>query len=252
MVVLYWRALKPLETNYQSFVHLTYPPAISWGQSDALNPGGLPTTRWPLDRYVWDLHRVRVRPGTPPGEYRLEVGLYTMSDGRRLAVAGPDGASVGESVVLEVPVEVLPAARPPTVVGLEMDGEVGAAYAGQVKLLGYAGPEGETRAPGFLHLTLFWQAVRDHPDDLVVSVAVVDGEGEVVALASGPPAVGRYPTGRWRRGEIVRDPYAFWLGPDFEPGIYTVGVVVHRGDRPLTPEGMEDPFLKLFDVEVRR
>jgi len=251
-VVLYWRALEPLATNYQSFAHLTHPSAISWGQSDNLNPGGLPTTRWPLDRYVWDVHRVQVRPGTPPGEYALEVGLYTMADRRRLPVQGPDGTPAGSTVVLEVPVEVLPARRTPDPADLGMDEMVGATYDGQVTLLGYATPSRLTDAPGFLHLTLFWQAERSHPDDLVVTVAVVDGAGEVVAQASGAPAVGRYPISAWSRGEVVRDAYAFWLDEGFSSGSYRVGVVVHRGDRPITPAGWEAPFLELFTVEVQR
>ena len=249
VITLYWRALQPLDTNYQSFVHLTYPSAISWGQSDALNPGGLPTTRWPTDRYVWDTHRLRIHPGTPPGEYALEVGLYTLADGRRLPVV-MEGGAAGETVVLQVPVEVLPSRRPPPLSSLEME-EVGAVYDGQVALLGYNTPGPVTDVPGFLRLTLFWRAERRRPDDLVVTVAIVGADGQVEGMASGPPAVGRYPTWRWSRGEIVRDPYAFWLGDDFAPGVYTVGVAVHRGDQPITPAGFDDPFVQLFTVEVR-
>lgn len=250
-LILYWQALRPLTVNYQSFVHLTYPSSISWGQSDALNPGGLPTTRWPLDRYVWDTHRVQVRPGTPPGIYTLEVGLYTLADGHRLTVQGPDGQVVGETVVLEIPVEVLPARRQPSLEDLGMDEQLGATYGGQITLLGYSTPSRRTEVPGFLHLALFWRAERSHPEDLVVTVAIVDGVGEVVAQASGAPAGGRYPTSRWTRGEIVRDAYAFWLGEDFSLGTYTVGVAVHRGDQPVWPEGREGPFLEIFTAEAQ-
>ena len=109
-----------------------------------------------------------------------------------------------------------------------------------------------TDAPGFIHLALFWQAERRRPDDLVVTVAVVDGERDIAAIVSGSPANGRYPTRQWSPGEIVRDAYAFWLSDEFEPGNYTVGVVVHRGDQPITAEGMEDPFLELYELEVQR
>ena len=132
-----------------------------------------------------------------------------------------------------------------------MDEVVGAAYDGQVSLLGYATPSLVTDAPGFIHLALFWKALRRHPDELVVTVAVVDAAGEPVAMASGPPAGGRYPTSRWSRGEVVRDAYAFWLGEDFVPSRYTVGVVVHRGAEPIATERAQDAFLELFDVEVR-
>jgi len=118
--------------------------------------------------------------------------------------------------------------------------------------LGYEDPERTVAVPDFLRVTLFWQAVRDRPEDLVVTVAVVDAEGEPVAMASGAPAGGRYPVSRWSRGEVVRDPYALWLGEGVAPGTYRVGVVVHRGGEPVPTEGASDGFLELFTVEVRR
>lgn len=250
-LVLYWRALRPLTANYQSFVHMTYPSSISWGQSDALNPGGLPTVRWPVDQYVWDVHRVQVRPGTPPGEYRLEVGLYTLADGQRLAVTGPDGSAQGETVVLDVPVRVLPARRQPGLESLELDEVVGVVFDEQVTLLGYATPTPVVGVPGYFHVALYWRSEQHHPDSLVVTVAVLDSAQEPVAMASGWPVVGRYPMALWSRGEVVRDAYAFWLGDDVEPDLYQVGVVVHRGDQPVTPGGAAGPLVELFTVEVR-
>lgn len=251
-VVLYWRALEPLTSNYQSFVHVTHPSSISWGQSDAINPGGLPTTRWPVDRYVWDVHEVQLRAGTPPGEYRLEVGLYTLTDGRRLPVVDAEGANTATTVVLEKPVEVLPGPSP-ALEDLDLDEEVNATYDDQVTLLGYglsSPPQGRLDPPGFLQLTLFWRAERKRPDDLAVTVAVVDETGEPVAMASGPPAVGRHPTSNWSRGEVVRDPYAFWLDETFSSGTYRVGVVVHRGDQPVVAEGVQEAFLELLRLDV--
>ena len=93
-VVLYWRALTPLGENYQSFVHLAQPLDVLWGQEDHLNPGGLPTTRWPLDRYVWDEYEIRVLPETEPGEYLLNVGLYLQAGGYRLQRQDESGDSI--------------------------------------------------------------------------------------------------------------------------------------------------------------
>jgi len=99
-VVLYWRALTPLNENYQSFVHLAQPLHILWGQEDHLNPGGLPTTRWPLDKYVWDEYEIRVLPETEPGEYVLNVGLYSAAGGYRLQRYDESGQPVGDSIVI--------------------------------------------------------------------------------------------------------------------------------------------------------
>jgi len=99
-VVLYWHALTDMERNYQSFVHLAQPLDTVWAQEDHLNPGDLPTERWPRDKYVWDAYEIRVEPGTPPGEYSVNVGLYLRSEGYRLQRHNEDGRPVGDSLVI--------------------------------------------------------------------------------------------------------------------------------------------------------
>lgn len=99
-VVLYWRALNDLEENYQSFVHVAQPLDVAWTQEDHLNPGGLPTSRWPMDKYVWDEYGIQIPHGMPPGEYMVNVGLYLRSDGTRLqrqdaGHIGDDGSVIG-------------------------------------------------------------------------------------------------------------------------------------------------------------
>ena len=98
-LILYWRALGAVNNNYQSFVHVAQPLEAVWAQEDHLNPGGLPTERWPLDKYVWDEYEIRIPPETPPGEYSLNVGLYLRSEGYRLE-RYEDGRPVGDSLVL--------------------------------------------------------------------------------------------------------------------------------------------------------
>jgi hypothetical protein len=92
--------LTDVEKNYQSFVHLAQPLDVAWAQEDHLNPGGLPTTRWPLDKYVWDEYEIYVPPQTPPGEYQVNVGLYLMSDGYRLRREDGDQEGGADSIVI--------------------------------------------------------------------------------------------------------------------------------------------------------
>jgi hypothetical protein len=99
-LVLYWHALGPLGVNYQSFVHLAQPLDVLWGQEDQVNPGGLPTTRWPPEKYVWDEYEITVKPETPPGEYALNVGLYSAEGGYRLQRYDDDGQIAGDSIVI--------------------------------------------------------------------------------------------------------------------------------------------------------
>jgi hypothetical protein len=101
-VVLYWRALTPLTENYQSFVHLTDLENLRqvWSQQDHLNPGGLPTTRWPPDKYVWDEFEIVIPSDMPAGEYALNVGLYSLVGGYRVELRDDGGQIVGDSLVI--------------------------------------------------------------------------------------------------------------------------------------------------------
>lgn len=59
-------------------------------------------------------------------------------------------------------------------------------------------------AEGKLRLHLFWQAIAAPQRDYIVFVHVLQ-DGETIAQVDGPPAQGYYPTGLWRRGDIVLD-----------------------------------------------
>jgi hypothetical protein len=114
-LTLYWKATTPVPKNYQTFVHLVNPRDKLWGQPlrDKLNPGDFPTTRWPMDKYVWDDYAtpesvIRVQPDAPPGDYEIAVGLYTLADGARAPVLDATGNPVGDSVILPVKVRILP------------------------------------------------------------------------------------------------------------------------------------------------
>jgi len=100
-LTLYWKALRPVPTNYQVFVHLRDSAGAVVAQSDKLNPGDYPATRWPLDKYVRDPHQFIVPAGIPPGEYRLAVGLWRMAEGERLPVRDAAGNELGDSIFIE-------------------------------------------------------------------------------------------------------------------------------------------------------
>lgn len=100
-VVLYWSAQFGLTETYQSFVHLVSPEGTIWSQSDHLNPGGFPTNLWPTDRYIVDVHRLRIPVDAPPGPYLVSVGLYALSSANsRLPVRTADCGMREDSLTL--------------------------------------------------------------------------------------------------------------------------------------------------------
>jgi hypothetical protein len=90
-VTLYWQAQGNLEGVYSSFVHLVDGEGQRVAGSDQ-QPGGVfyPTDLWRPGEILRDEHVFTVPPETPPGEYRLLVGMYSY----------PSLESLGESVFI--------------------------------------------------------------------------------------------------------------------------------------------------------
>ena len=250
-VVLYWHALTPLELNYQSFLHLARPLHILWGQDDHLNPGDLPTTRWPLDRYVWDEYEIQVMPGTPPGEYALNVGLYSRSGEYRLQRYTAAGEAAGDSLAF-ASVTIERPRRQPSLAELEMTHVVTVTFpeAG-VTLLGFAQPYPKVKLPGAWPVTLFWRADRDSPAALSRELAILDADGNQVWEVSGAPA--DYPFEQWQAGEIVRDPLLFTASSPVSlvTAKYPFGVTLSDASGPLVPSGADAAFIPLNQVKFR-
>jgi len=97
---LYWKAQRPLDINYQSFVHLLNEDGALVAQSDHLNPGDFPTRRWPLDKYVRDPHLLVLPPNLPPGAYAIKVGLWVQNEGWRLPLFDETGTQIDDGQVL--------------------------------------------------------------------------------------------------------------------------------------------------------
>jgi hypothetical protein len=77
---LRWRALTALSEDYSVFVHLSLPGEAPLAQSD----GPLQTSTWLEGQQMLDRRALLLPPGTPPGRYTVNVGLYRPSDGTRL------------------------------------------------------------------------------------------------------------------------------------------------------------------------
>ena len=93
-LTLFWQALRPLDIEYQVFVHVLDASGQLVAQSDKINPGEFPTHRWPTNRYVPDTHRLALPPDLPPGDYTVTTGLWVQSEGWRLPVFDENGVAV--------------------------------------------------------------------------------------------------------------------------------------------------------------
>jgi hypothetical protein len=79
---LHWQPLRPLDSDYISFVQLLAAGDEKAAQSDH-QPGGVyyPTSLWQPGETLRDRHTLALPAGAPPGPYRLLVGMYQIVDG---------------------------------------------------------------------------------------------------------------------------------------------------------------------------
>jgi hypothetical protein len=230
-----WQAIAPISERYKVFTHVLDAYGHLVGQRDAEPGGGAKiTTIWKEGEQVVDNYGLPILPGTPPGDYVIEIGMYGLSDGRRLPIT-KDGQAVGDSIVLQS-VRVLPALAPPPLSVLGMRRQLSVRFE-NVTLLGYdlakLGQEHEPDAPvhpgDILHLTLFWQAQEAPGEDLAVLLRLQDAGGRIWLERRAQPTEGLYPTTQWRMNEIIRDQHNLFLPPDLPAGrSYRIFLSVER------------------------
>jgi hypothetical protein len=249
-LVLYWRALVPMGENYQTFVHVAQPLHLVWGQEDRSNPGDFPTTRWPLDKYVWDAYEIHIPLGTPPGEYVINVGVPLWEEGYRLPRIDEDGQTIGDGAVIAT-VEVLRPRHQPDREELSMTDAMVVFPEAGVTLMGHEASR-SVRLPGEWHIEFFWRADRDNPFMRIRDLVFLDAAGKEVWRVSGEPTQGVYPVETWQSGDVVRDPLRFEFSyPEvFELGEYQIGVVV-SGEAPFNPEGSSETLLILAPLKFK-
>jgi hypothetical protein len=200
-ITLYWRAQNVPAANYSTTLQVFDAQGNLWGQSDSLNPGRLPTSHWAPGQYARDDHLLRLRPGTPPGTYRLAAGVYAAGGGGAvLGVLDEKHAPQGQMAALgtitvargQWPAAAIDAAQPAHVA------------LGPLTWLGGAVDSTTPQAGDDLSLELFWRAEGMTRPDLTLHLALVGMNGTAIRVWDAPPARSDYPTSLWTQTEIVR------------------------------------------------
>src|SRR5579859_3542757 len=198
-VTLYWRAQNVPAVNYAATVQVLDDQGNLWGQSDSQNPGGLPTSRWATSQYAHDVHTLRLRPGTPPGQYRLVAGVYQVG-GAALSVLDANRVPQGQTQALGA-LTVTRAGRPPAAIDAAQPADI--AF-GPLTYLGGSLSSTSPQAGDDLTVELFWRAAGGALPGLTLHLQLTDGGGHLIQHWDGPPARADYPVEEWTAGEIVR------------------------------------------------
>ncbi|NLD71618.1 MAG: hypothetical protein GX649_02750, partial [Chloroflexi bacterium] len=231
-LTLYWECLEAIPERLKVFVHLVDARGHIVGQRDSEPAGGSrPTSDWQPGEMVVDNHGLLVRPGTPPGEHTLRIGLYDGATGQRLPVS-----SGGDALDLAT-LRVTPPASPPPVGALGIERFV-SARAGGLALLGYnlhrLGFDHEELGivhPGeALSLVLFWERQEGPAEGDAPILSLRDGRGRLAWEGALRILNGDYPPEEWGPGEIVRDAQVVPLPADLAPGTYGLYIALPGAD----------------------
>jgi hypothetical protein len=222
-VSLYWRALQPLDADYSISAQLVDERGWVYGQRDSQHPGGYPTSRWKTSGYARDVHEITLLPGTPPGRYRLRVGVYRVGVPGGLNVLDVNGAPAGTTFDVAI-VQVNRrgwSPFPPQLARPQPQHVSGARLAPGLVLIGYDLPLGEIQAGANLPFTLYWQGGGDNTTpfplrELDAQLELV-GLDQTVRLGRVAPISLQFPTSDLQRGDVVRGPNSIRI-PAFTPG----------------------------------
>ncbi len=242
---LVWQGLTKLNRRYKVFTHLLDPADHIVGQRDAEPLAGTrPTSTWKPTEVITDRYGLPVMAGTPPGRYRLEVGLYDAETGARLTVAG------NNRLILDTVQVIRPSAFPPLSalpIHHRLDENVGGLQlrGWNLSRLGSDRPlDDPVKAGEPLALVFFWQRGETVQEAAPRFYGELVSAGQAVATWSIEPLDGRYPPARWAAGEVVRDPHTL---------IVPAGVPAGRYELRLSsvPVGGKSHALTLRNVTVR-
>ncbi len=247
-ITLFWEALDAISERYKVFVHLLDGGGHVVGQRDAEPGGGAAiTSSWRAGDRIADNYGVPVPPGTPPGEYRLEIGMYRLSDGARLPIT-LGGAAAGDHLLLD-PIRVSKPPRQPPLSAIPMQKRLSARF-GPLELggvdvhkLGFEGQQVDIRPGDVVHLTLFWRATAAPGVDYEMTI----GDRGAALSSTGQPAESRYSTTRWEEGEVVRDDRFMQIPADLPAGRYDLYIAARA-----LPDGKWSQAVFLCTLKVVR
>ncbi len=186
-------------------------------------PAGVPTSTWLPGFYVQEPLTLEIPPGTPPGSYLLQAGMYSEIAGRNLDVLNVDGSPVGVLADLAT-IEVTRPARPASARRLPIEEPLNARLNRVLTLVAIQPLPVETEVGQEIAVVWYWRATARPDADYRARLLWLDEKDEVVA--STPPVtltVG-YPTDQWRRGDLWRGLHLLYVPGRLEAGTYRVAV----------------------------
>jgi len=235
---LYWQAQRQLGLVYGFNVRMRDQEDRLWNSSDIVRPQGwrfMPGTDfWPPEKYVLDNYALRPLPGTPPGEYQLEVVAF-----RKDTLQPLHSAHLGSLQITKPDRSSFAGELPLVLLGDEWwmlrDFRIDRMEAAPGDLIG-------------IHAVWEGVGVVTERRNVRIRVESLDGDyGKQFDFDLSPS----YPPGRWLPGEALRDQYIFRLPASIPEGEYKWRMIMLRPDGSQVGEFVPSSTIKI-NVPVRR
>ncbi len=213
-ITLYWETINSIQDNHgkvNTFIRLVDDQGNIWGQVDRLILAGLwRPIRWNPGYFLRDEYKLPIDPGTPPGTYHLEVGLYNFESGRSYGVVKDIGRII-----------LTPPAQLTKVDQLKVDTVISAPINDSLLLVGHNFTDVALPPGAEIVGKIFWQATQGIDKDYVVEFSFVNSDHKKYIIDELPLAPS-YPLSQWPESQIMGGAYRFRIPAIAPPGTYPI------------------------------
>lgn len=220
-LALFWRPRQSLPDNLILTLNLTDSEGFGWDQEAIITPLGSdthPPTRWPAGQTGLTRHRLAWQIGTPPGLYRLEIGLGQAAPSGFTGwdILDEQGRPQRRTALLE-PLTLSQLVRPETGALPIVDDPLVDFLPVVAVRRSLVSPQ--SAEPGDrLLLALLWQAGRLNSDDISVAFELTDAGGQPFRVGSAPTPSRNFNLPLWNPGDLVLGQYWLDIPPDSTAG----------------------------------
>jgi 4-amino-4-deoxy-L-arabinose transferase-like glycosyltransferase len=218
-ITLFWRVDALPTANFMPFLQLEDAWGKRWSQKETFS---YPAEQWAVGDKIIQQVALPIPLGTPPGNYRVRVGLFDPDTETRLPLLDQNSSYAGDSYFIENVtvnagdmVDALP--NPPFALNKQILADL------QLAGLGRGGPTAAAGTP--YELALWWLANEPLPNINLV-FELIDSGGNTHTLSEGQPVHDSYPFEDWQTPQFVIDQQTIKIPADFEAGDYKLSLRV--------------------------
>ncbi|MCP4358581.1 MAG: hypothetical protein GY796_11240 [Chloroflexi bacterium] len=240
-LALQWQMVEPTDGRLQTQLTLTNEDGLPLAAQSHLliDSDGRPTESWPVGHVVTTTHVLPIPLGSPPLDYRVQVGTAVIQpDASLQPVEWQDAAGTpqGQQFTLPQTISLTPrtdsAANPYQLQpGLPRLPELLLVEEGLL-LMAIGQDRGQISPGQTLLVSLEWLTSGGNLPDLRPRLTL-EQNGNVLVIDDKAPANGRYPTTKWQAGETVLEQRPLQIPPEAKAGTAVLILTLNNVRLPL-------------------